>query len=104
MFRRLGFVPFALLLSTAAHTADLPKSFLGSWLNNDGAAQFEVSCISVSARSYHEPGYNCDIKSITAKDEAGSINRVRVYILEMLCIGDGESPGPSQRVREVWAR
>ncbi len=93
----------ALSYATHARAADLPKGFLGEWMNDDGADQAEVTGISVAPRSYHEPGYNCDIKSVTAKDEAGSVNRGRVYVVEMLCTGDGENPGPRQRVREVWA-
>ena len=105
MVRPIGLILAALIaLSTIpAHASDLPKSFLGSWTNDDGAGQVEVTGISVGPRTYHEPGYNCDIKAIAAKNEAGSPDRGRVYVVDMVCVGDGQNPGPGQKVHEVWA-
>ena len=88
--------------SDPAYSAELPNSFLGTWVLNDGAGEFEITGIYIGPKTYHEPGYNCDIKTIAAKPEAGSINRGRVYILEMSCSGDGPNPR-RQRVREQWA-
>lgn len=103
--RRLG---LALLVAapfvSAAQAADLPSAFLGSWANRDGAGRdIEITGIAIGKRTYHEPGYNCDIRSVAAREEAGSIGRGRVYIVEMSCQDDGENPGKPSRVREVWA-
>ncbi len=105
MVRRIGPLLAALIpLSTiAVQASDLPRSYLGSWTNDDGASQFEVSGISVGPQTYHEPGYNCDIKAVAAKNEAGSPDRGRVYVVDMVCTGEGQDPGPGQKVREVWA-
>jgi hypothetical protein len=97
---------FALLIlwSFPALAADLPKVFQGSWKNNDGAGgDVEVTGIHVGARTYHEPGYNCTIKSIIAKNDATVLTPSKVYIVDMTCAGDGPSPGPAKKVREVWA-
>jgi len=90
-------------LVTSAHAAELPSTFLGSWTNKDGASQHEVTGIAIAKRTYHEPGYNCKIRSVVAKEEAGSIGRGKVYIVELSCEDDGENPGKPSRVREVWA-
>lgn len=98
------FVAAVIALSTIpAHAADLPESFHGSWTNDDGAGQAEVTGISVGPRTYHEPGYNCDIKAIAPKNEAGSPDHGRVYVVDMVCTGESQKPEPGQKVREVWA-
>ena len=86
----------------AARAADLPKSFLGDWTNNDGSSEHEVTGIHVGARTYHEPGYNCDLRSVTAKNDAATSVRTPVYLIDMTCAGDEENPHP-KRVREIWA-
>ena len=86
-----------------ARAADLPKSFLGDWANHDGSSEHEVTGIHVGARTYHEPGYNCDFRSISAKNDAATSTHTPVYLVEMACTGDGEKPGRPQRVREIWA-
>jgi hypothetical protein len=105
MRRLIWLVPGTLAMSFAApvHASELPTTFLGSWTNND-MGDVEITGIHVGARTYHEPGYNCDIRSVREKDEAGSINRGNVYIVNMTCAGEGEGP-PSRgkKVREVWA-
>lgn len=91
----------ALLSGMPAKAAELPKAFLGNWTNND--SEIEVTGIYVGPRTYHEPGYNCDIKSITAKNDAATITRTLLFIIDMACVGDGENPGPARSVREIWA-
>ncbi len=87
----------------SAQAADLPKSFLGDWTNRDGSSEHEVTGIHVGPRTYHEPGYNCDIRSITAKNDAATSQHTLVYLVDMACSGDGENPGRPQRIREIWA-
>jgi hypothetical protein len=103
-----GFIPkslwiLALLFSIPARAADLPKPFIGSWTNNDGSSEFEVAGIYVGPKTYHEPGYNCNIRSVSAKKDAATITSTLVYVVEMACMGDGANPGPSTTVREIWA-
>jgi hypothetical protein len=99
----------ALLLATGAsniptQAAELPTAFLGSWTINDGASKDEVlTYVIVSPRYYKETGYNCPIKSITAKNDAESPDRGRVYIIDMSCGVDGIGAPLSPKVREVWA-
>jgi hypothetical protein len=100
---------FALILALLsfaagpARAADLPKSFLGGWANHDGSSEHEVTGIHVGPRTYHEPGYNCDFRSITAKHDAATSPPTLVYLVQMACTGDGENPGRPTRVREIWA-
>lgn len=99
----LGLIVMALSLpSGPARAADLPKSFLGDWANHDGSSEHEVTGIHVGPRTYHEPGYNCDLRSITAKNDAAASARTLVYLIDMTCSGDEENPR-RKRVREVWA-
>jgi hypothetical protein len=42
-----------------------------------------VTGIAIGRRTYHEPGYNRDIRSVVAKDDAGSIGRGKVFIVVM---------------------
>ena len=104
MVQILGLIAALLSLPAgAAWAADLPKSVLGDWTNHDGSNEFEVSGIHVGPRTYHEPGYNCDFKSIIAKNDAATMTRTLVYLIDMTCSGDGENPGRPKRVREIWA-
>jgi len=89
-------------LAGSAHAADLPKSFLGDWINQDGSSEHEVTGIHVGPKTYHEPGYNCDFRSITAKHDAATSTQTLVYLVDMTCSGDEENPRP-RRVREIWA-
>jgi hypothetical protein len=89
-------------LAGSAHAADLPKSFLGDWTNQDGSSEHEVTGIHVGPKTYHEPGYNCDFRSITAKRDAATSTQTLVYLVDMTCSGDEENPRP-RRVREIWA-
>lgn len=88
-----------------AMAAELPSSFLGSWVNKDGAAanDIEITGINIGQRTYHEPGYNCAIRSIRAQNEANAIGRGKVYLVAMSCTGEEETPGRPVRVKEVWA-
>ena len=103
MVRLLGLI-IAVLSWPAppARAADLPKAFLGDWTNHDGSSEHEVTGIHVGPRTYHEPGYNCDFRSITAKNDAATSARTLVYVIDMACSGDEENPG-RKRVREIWA-
>jgi hypothetical protein len=104
MRRLLGLVAALAVVSTAAvHAAELPKEFLGGWKNNDGSNEFEVTGISIGARTYHEPGYNCDIKSVGVKKDPTTGAQVRLYVVEMACAGESEKPERPKRVHEVWA-
>lgn len=85
-----------------ARAADLPKSFLGDWTNQDGGSEHEVTGIHVGPRTYHEPGYNCELRSITTKNDAATSAHTLVYLIDMTCSGDEENPR-SKRVREIWA-
>jgi len=96
-------VALLFLSAGSAHAAELPKSFLGDWTNQDGSSEHEVTGIHVDAKTYHEPGYNCDIRSITAKNDAATSTRTLVYLIDMACSGDGENPGRPKRIREIWA-
>lgn len=101
MVRLIGLLLWALVLSSTipARAADMPTKFLGGWTTgNDGAL---VDGINISARSYREPGFNCDIKSINVKNDAGN-SRDRDYIVDMVCAGDRPNPD-AQRVHEIWA-
>lgn len=99
-----GLIVFFLFLSAGSAAADdLPKSFLGDWTNRDGSSEHEITGIHVGPRTYHEPGYNCDIRSITAKNDAATTTHARVYLVDMTCSGDGENPERPKRVREMWA-
>jgi len=98
---RVMIVALLFLSAGSARAAELPKSFLGDWTNQDGSSEHEVTGIHVGAKTYHEPGYNCDFRSITAKKDAAS-TQTRVYLVDMTCSGDEENPRP-RRVREIWA-
>lgn len=103
MVRLLGLIVAMLALPIGgARAAELPKSFLGDWTNNDGSSEHEVTGIHVDARTYHEPGYNCDLRSVTAKNDAATSGRTPVYLIDMTCAGDEENPH-AKRVREIWA-
>lgn len=96
-------VALSSLAAVSARAADLPKSFLGDWTNRDGSSEHEITGIHVGPKAYHEPGYNCDFRSITAKhDAAASDAPALVYLIDMTCSGDEENPRP-RRVREAWA-
>jgi hypothetical protein len=45
----------------------------------------EVTGIGITQGSYHEPGYNCDIRSVQPKSEATP--GLPVYLVEMRCSG-----------------
>lgn len=96
-------VALLFLSAGSARAADLPKSFIGEWANRDGSSEHEVTGIHLGPRTYHEPGYNCDIRSITAKNDAATSARSLVYLIDMACSGDGENPGRPKRVQEIWA-
>jgi hypothetical protein len=96
-------VALLFLSAGSARAADLPKSFLGEWANRDGSSEHEVTGIHVGPRTYHEPGYNCNFRSITARNDAATSTHTLVYLIDMSCSGDGENPGHSQRVHELWA-
>lgn len=100
---RAPLVALLILSAGPARAADLPKSFLGDWTNHDGASEHEVTGIHVGPRTYHEPGYNCDIRSITAKNDAATGTHTLVYLVDMTCSDDGENPSRPKRVREIWA-
>ena len=103
VMQRLGLIVVLFSLSAgAAGAADLPKSLLGDWTNRDGSSEHEVTGIHVGSRTYHEPGYNCDLRSITAKNDAATSARTLVYLVDMTCSGDEENPH-RRRVREIWA-
>ncbi|MGV7218271.1 hypothetical protein [Bradyrhizobium sp. UFLA05-112] len=87
--------------SSKTSSAELPKTFHGSWTNKDGSSEFEVTGIYVGPRTYHEPGYNCDIKSVAAKKDAATVTQSLVYLINMTCAGEGEKTG--KQVREIWA-
>jgi len=95
-------VALLFLPAGSARAADLPKSFLGDWTNQDGSSEHEVTGIHVGPKTYHEPGYNCDFRSITAKHDAAASTHTFVYLIDMTCSGDEENPRP-RRVREIWA-
>jgi hypothetical protein len=100
---RVLVVALLLVLSAGSvRAADFPKSLLGDWTNRDGSSEHEVTGIHVAPRTYHEPGYNCDIRSITAKNDAATSAPTLVYLVDMTCSGDEENPRP-RRVREIWA-
>lgn len=83
-----------------ARAAQLPEAYLGDWSSGD-MGEIEITGIGISQRTYHEPGYNCDIQSVEPKSEATSGRPV--YLVEMRCSGDGEGPQHPQLVRELWA-
>jgi hypothetical protein len=85
---------------TLAHVTRLPEAYLGDW-SSDDMGGIEVTGIGITQSSYHEPGYNCDIRSIQPKNEASTGSPV--YLVDMRCSMDGEGSGPPQSVREVWA-
>ena len=90
------------LSAGSARAAELPKSFLGDWTNHAGASEHEVTGIHVGPRTYHEPGYNCDFRSISATHDAATGTHTVVYLIDMACSGDEENPR-RRRVREIWA-
>jgi hypothetical protein len=87
------------VIAGIANTDQLPEPFLGDW-SSDDVGDIEITGISVTQHTYHEPGYNCDIRSAQRKNEA-TPNRP-VYFVEMRCSGEGPQERP-QLVREVWA-
>lgn len=95
-------VALLVLAAGPAPAAELPKALLGDWTNRDGSSEHEVTGIHVGPRTYHEPGYNCELKSITAKHDAAAGTRAVVYLIDMICAGDEENPR-RRTVREVWA-
>ncbi len=100
---RVLIVALLLVLSAGSvRAADFPKSLLGDWTNRDGSSEHEVTGIHVGPRTYHEPGYNCDIRSIAAKNDTATSAPTLVYLVDMTCSGDEENPRP-RRVREIWA-
>jgi hypothetical protein len=80
------------------HAAQLPEAYLGDW-SSDDMGDIEITGIAITQRTYHEPGYNCDIRSVQPKSEATPGRPV--YLVEMRC--SGERPERAQLVREVWA-
>ncbi|TQF30015.1 hypothetical protein UNPA324_10560 [Bradyrhizobium sp. UNPA324] len=82
----------------AAHAAQLPEAYLGDW-SSDDVGDLEITGIVITPRTYHEPGYNCDIRSVQQKSEATPGRPV--YLVEMRCSGEG--PERPQLVRELWA-
>lgn len=102
---RLALVALVLVTGNfVLHADEVPPAFLGSWMRQTGGGTGgnTVTGISVTAKSYHEPGYNCDIGRMKKSEDTADATAY-VYIVEMKCTGDGERPGPAQRVREVWA-
>jgi hypothetical protein len=88
------------LTVTAMNAAELPKAFLGDW-QRDAPNNIEITGIFVSEHAYHEPGYNCDIRSVQQKSDLVGANPI--YLVEMRCSGDEEGSGHPQLAREVWA-
>jgi hypothetical protein len=86
---------------TSACAGELPKKFLGHWTNSDSGAQ--IMGIYVGARTYHEVGSNCDIRSIRPSGEGGESSGGSSYIIDMSCTQDGLDPPPRERVRRIWA-
>ena len=99
---RVLFVALLFLSAGSARAAELPKSFLGDWTNQDGSSEHEVTSIHVGPKTYHEPGYNCDFRSIATKKDAATSTHTLDYLVDMTCSGDEENPHP-RRVREIWA-
>jgi hypothetical protein len=84
-----------------SRNSGLPPAFQGHWTMHVGNGN-EVPGVGVAARSYLEPGYNCDIQSVEkSTDDADS--SADVYIVNMMCRPDGVDPGPAEQVRETWA-
>lgn len=86
------------LTVTVVNAAELPKAFQGDW-QRDEPNNIEITGISVGERTYHEPGYNCDVRSVQLKSDLAS--GTPIYFVEMRCAGEG--PDRPQLVREVWA-
>jgi hypothetical protein len=80
------------------NAAELPKAFLGDW-QRDEPKDIEITGIEVVEHGYHEPGYNCDIRSVQQKRDLAS--DIPIYLVEMRCSSEG-SDHP-QLTHEVWA-
>jgi hypothetical protein len=79
-------------LAGAAHAA-VPKEFQGYWRN-------DVTSLSVTATTIHEPGYGCDIKKTKrVQDPAGEL---ALYQINMVCRDEGPKQ-PSLPVKSLWA-
>jgi len=89
----------ALTAIAPAHAAELPQTFLGDWTKDDG--DLVIGGINVGSRSYREPGYNCDIKSITDKDDLGGGSGL-AYVVNMTCKA-AQKNARTRKVREIWA-
>jgi hypothetical protein len=91
--------------SSSSDANALPAKFLGGWTKSHqtgGNDSIPITGISVGPRSYHEPGYNCEINKVTGSADTAD-DADRVYIVDMTCQDDGYQPPPAQRVHEVWA-
>jgi hypothetical protein len=94
----------AALAGTAQAAAQLIAAFEGNWyhatsINNGTAEQASSVSASISADTFHEPGYNCRIKSVhQAKDAAD--DDLPIYQVDMVCGGELERAYP---VKSTWA-
>lgn len=79
----------------------MPEAYLGNWTSDDNG-DVEITGIVIGPHTYHEPGSNCDIRSVQQRAEAGTVGRGPVYLVEMRCAGEGP-PSRGKLVREVWA-
>jgi hypothetical protein len=94
----------AVVASGAQAWADsLPKEFLGHWQWTQGSKNDELFVgVNISQKTYYEPGTNCDITRVKrSKNEADS--DLPIFLVDMLCSGDGANLGRPQRVHEVWS-
>jgi hypothetical protein len=88
-----------LMAPIPTRSAELPAAFLGNWTKGNGDRM--VVSIKVERRSYHEPGYDCQIKAINIRKDLGDTSDA-VYVVNMVCSGEDPNDRP-RNVREVWA-
>lgn len=109
---RIAMLIATVFCATPAWAADaLPSEFLGGWTKlsatlatdeKTGAVErILINGIGIGRRSYHEPGYNCQINRVTKSvDDADAQDHV--YSIDMICQYEDQSPS-SHRVHAVWA-
>jgi hypothetical protein len=79
----------------------LPAEFRGTWTIGNRA---EITGVVVTGRSYHEPGYNCDIRNVRKAENSGADPDAakQLYIVSMSCNADDEDAGPPENLTEIW--
>jgi hypothetical protein len=81
--------------------AQLPAAMQGDWHHttpiNNGTEEVPVGA-TIGADTFHEPGYNCQIKSVHQTLDPS--DRVPTYQVDMMCAGERERPYP---LKSFWA-